>query len=74
MPQSNIKNRMMGVVHGRALIQPSTLDEKAREFDGVFLTEALAPRFGRAEDYDELLGSEPQAIRLARVERGSAVL
>lgn len=74
MPQSNIKNRMMGVVHGRALIQPSTLDEKAREFDVVFLTEALVTRFGWEEDYDELLVCEPQAIRMDRAERGLPVL
>lgn len=64
----------MGVVYGRALIQPATLDAEKREVDVVFITETLVPRFGWTEDFDELLVCETEAIRMERANRGLPVL
>lgn len=64
----------MGVVYGRALIQPATLNTDLREVDVVFITETLVPRFGWTEDYDELLVCEQAAIRMDRANRGLPVL
>lgn len=64
----------MGVMYGRALIQPATLNAEAREVDVVFITETLVPRFGWTEDYDELLVCETAAIRMERANRGLPVL
>lgn len=66
--------RTMGVMYGRALIQPATLNTDLREVDVVFITETLVPRFGWTEDYDELLVCEQAAIRMDRVNRGLPVL
>ncbi len=64
----------MGIMYGRALIQPATLDADKREVDVIFITETMVPRFGWTEDYDELLVCEQSAIRMERANRGLPVL
>lgn len=48
----------MGVLYGRALVQPTTIDQEAREVDVVCATEKMVTRFGWEEDYDEMLVCE----------------
>ena len=44
----------MGVLYGRALVQPTTIDQEAREVDVVCATEKMVTRFSWDEDYDEM--------------------
>ena len=54
MAKQETNNRTMGVLYGRALVQPTTIDQEAREVDVVCATEKMVTRFGWEEDYDEI--------------------
>ena len=64
----------MGVLYGRALVQPTTIDQEAREVDVVCATEKMVTRFGWEEDYDEMLVCEAGAIRMDRANQGLPLL
>ncbi len=64
----------MGVIYGRALVQPATIDQEAREVDVVCATEKMVTRFGWEEDYDEMLVCESSAIRMDRANQGLPLL
>ena len=52
MAKQETNNRTMGVLYGRALVQPTTIDQEAREVDVVCATEKMVTRFSWDEDYD----------------------
>lgn len=56
MAKQETNNRTMGVLYGRALVQPTTIDQEAREVDVVCATEKMVTRFSWDEDYDENAG------------------
>lgn len=62
------------MVQGRALIQPTTVNESEREVSVVFATENPVRRFGWGEDYDEVLVCDPSAVRTERIDRGLPVM
>lgn len=62
------------MVQGRALIQPTTVNEAEREVSVVFATENPVRRFGWNEDYDEVLVCDPSAVRTERIDRGLPVM
>lgn len=64
----------MGVLYGRALVQPTTIDQEAREVDVVCATEKMVTRFGWEEDYDEMLVCEASAVRMDRANQGLPLL
>lgn len=53
MAKQETNNRTMGVLYGRALVQPTTIDQEAREVDVVCATEKMVTRFSWDEDYYE---------------------
>lgn len=64
----------MGVLYGRALVQPTTIDQEAREVDVVCATEKMVTRFSWDEDYDEMLVCEASAVRMDRANQGLPLL
>ena len=74
MATQETNNRTMGVLYGRALVQPTTIDQEAREVDVVCATEKMVTRFGWEEDYDEMLVCEAGAIRMDRANQGLPLL
>ena len=48
MAKQETNNRTMGVLYGRALVQPTTIDQEAREGDVVCATEKMVTRFSRS--------------------------
>ena len=64
----------MGVPYGRALVQPTTIDQEAREVDVVCATEKMVTRFSWDEDYDEMLVCEASAVRMDRANQGLPLL
>lgn len=58
---------------GRAIVQPTTLNEEAREVEVVFATETPVTRY-EWEDYDEVLSCEQSAIRWERINKGLPVI
>ena len=74
MAKQETNNRTMGVLYGRALVQPTTIDQEAREVDVVCATEKMVTRFSWDEDYDEMLVCEASAVRMDRANQGLPLL
>ncbi|WP_418402897.1 hypothetical protein [Alistipes putredinis] len=74
MAKQETNNRTMGVLYGRALVQPTTIDQEAREVDVVCATEKMVTRFSWDEDYDEMLVCEASAVRMDRANQGLTAL
>lgn len=60
----------------RAMLQPSTYDEKNRTIDVTFATDTPVLRYDwlAGENYNEILSFDNDAVRLARLNEGAPVL